>query len=189
HHDSCRGPADCRGAFGFGATCGTDGLCRPGGTAPPRCTHTYPTDLFMRPDVYKDYVVIGAILNEDDPSDQASENAIVLATKQVDDLGGLSINGFTGFDGGIPGGGRFAVVFCTAQVDPMRDTLTSVEAAAADARYLGLDLGLPAIIGPTTSVQAIAAYDAVFPSTRASPDGPIFISHSATSPELTQHDT
>ena len=166
--DACTTNADCRAAFGFGATCGTDGLCAGGGQN-PRCTSTFPRDLLTRPLNYTDAIVIGAIMNESDPSDLAAENAIELAVKQVNDFNGVNDK-------------MFAVVFCTNQLNSVIDTATEEEATVATGLFLARDLGVPAIIGPSTSSQAAALYGAVAPLRT------LMISHSATSTSLTQLD-
>lgn len=166
--DACATNADCRAAFGFGATCGSDGLCA-GGGANARCTQSFPLDLFTRPLNYSDSIVLGVVVNESDPSDVAAENAIQLAVKQVNDLGGVD-------------GQKFAVVFCTNQQNSVIDTSTEEQATATVGRFLASDLGVPAILGPSTSSQAEALYAAVAPL------GTLVISHSATSTSLTALD-
>jgi branched-chain amino acid transport system substrate-binding protein len=167
-HEPCASNADCRAAFGLGSTCSADGLCSPT-EQNPRCTRTYPTDLFTRPLRYTDSIVLGAIVNESDPSDLVAENAIELAVKQVNDFDGVD-------------GRPFGVVFCTNQLNSALDTATEEEATAALGTYLTNDLGVPAILGPSTSSQAAALHAAVAPL------GTLMISHSATSTALTQLD-
>jgi len=163
--DACATNADCRAAFGFGATCDGDGLCIAGSGENARCTRTFPIDLFTRPTNYRDVISIGVIVNESDPSDLAAENAIELAVKQVNDL-----------DLGGVGDKIFAVVFCTNEVDSLiDDTATEEEATDALGLFLARDLGIPAIVGPSTSSQAVALYAAVAPL------GTLMISPSATS--------
>jgi branched-chain amino acid transport system substrate-binding protein len=166
--DACTSNADCRAAFGFGATCGAEGLCAP--PAPPsRCARTFPRDLFARPRNYASHLALGVIVNEQDPSDVAAENAIELALQQIDDLRGV-------------GGREVAVVFCTNEEDPERDTASEEEATATLGDYLAGALDAPAIVGPSTSSQAEALYAAI------APRGALMISHSATSTALTQLD-
>jgi len=167
--DACTSNGDCRAAFGFGATCGEDGLCSGGGVN-ARCTRTFPRDLFTRPQLYTDSIVIGVIVNESDPAEVANENAVELAVLQVNDYDGAN-------------GRPFAVVFCSNAVDSDIDTATEELATAALGRYLSVDLGVPAIIGPPTSSQAESLINAV------SPLGTLMISHSSTSTALTTLDT
>lgn len=194
HRDRCHSAADCRAAFGFASVCDTaNGLCSAAGTTNLRCPRAYPPDLFTTPETYRDWLVVGAMLNENDPGDVAAENAITLAVQQVNDYGGLGVNVGAVGDGGARAGIRFAVAFCTAQDDHVAhaiDGLDSDAAAAAVARYLANDLGVPVILGPSTSIQAEAAYHALFPTLTSAPPpaGPVFISHSATSPALTGDD-
>jgi branched-chain amino acid transport system substrate-binding protein len=166
--DACTSNADCRAAFGFGATCGAAGLCAP--LAPPaRCTRTFPRDLFARPRNYASHLALGVIVNERDPSDVAAENAIELAVAQFNDLDGLD-------------GREVAVVFCTNEEDPERDTASEEEATAAVGRYLAGALDAPALVGPSTSSQAESLYAVTAPL------GTLTVSHSATSTALTQLD-
>lgn len=168
--DACTTNAQCRAAFGFGATCAASGLCVAGGGSPnARCTRTFPLDLFTRPLNYTSSIVLGVIMNKTDPSDVAAENAIELAIKQVNDLGGVDEK-------------RFAAVFCTNEQNSVIDTANEEEASASVGVFLARDLGVPAILGPSTSSQAVALYGAVAPL------GTLVISHSATSTALTQLD-
>ena len=167
--DACSSNGDCRAAFGFGATCGENGLCSGGGMN-ARCTRTFPRDLFTRPQLYTDSIVFGVIVNESDPAEVANENAIELAVLQVNDFEGAN-------------GRPFAAVFCNNAVDSDIDTATEELATAALGRYLSVDLGVPAIVGPPTSSQAESLINAV------SSLGTLMISHSATSTALTTLDT
>lgn len=135
-----------------------------------RCTRTFPRDLFTRPQLYTDSIVIGVIVNESDPAEIANENAIELAALQVNDFEGAN-------------GRPFAAVFCNNAVDSDLDTATEEVATAALGRYLSVDLGVPAILGPPTSSQAESLINAV------SPLGTLMVSHSATSTALTTLDT
>jgi len=166
--DACTSNADCRAAFGFGAACGADGLCA-AFAPPPRCRRTFPRDLFARPINYASRLVLGVVVNERDPSDIAAENAVELAAKQLNDLGGLE-------------GREIAVVFCTNGENPELDTATEEEATAALGAYLVDTLDAPAIVGPSTSSQAESLYAVT------APRGALMISHSATSTALTQLD-
>ena len=161
--DDCTSNADCRAAFGFGATCGASGLCLPP-SPPPRCARTFPRDLFARPRNYGDDLALGVIVNT-----RVVENAIELAVKQVNDLGGID-------------GREVAAVFCNNEPDPERDDATEQEATATLGRYLAGVLDAPAILGPSTSSQAESLYAAVAPL------GTLMISHSATSSALTRLD-
>ena len=161
--DACTSNADCRAAFGFGATCGAEGLCAP--LAPPaRCTRTFPRDLFARPRNYASHLALGVLVNT-----RVVENAIELAVAQVNDLGGID-------------GRKVAAVFCNTEADPERDDASEEEATATLGRYLATALDAPAILGPSTSSQAEALYTAVAPL------GTLMVSHSATSSALTRLD-
>ena len=161
--DACTSNADCRAAFGFGATCGAEGLCG-APSPPPRCTRTFPRDLFARPRNYASHLALGVIVNT-----RVVENAIELAVAQVNVSGGID-------------GREIAAVFCNSEQDPERDDATEQEATATLGRYLAGALDAPAILGPSTSSQAEALYAAVAPL------GTLMMSHSATSSALTRLD-
>jgi branched-chain amino acid transport system substrate-binding protein len=166
--DDCRDNAQCKATFGAGYTCGGDGLCAPP-APPPRCGRAFPIDVFTRPAEYRDAILIGLVMDASDPADRAAANAVELAVNQVNESGRL-------------GGREVAVVMCTNQADARLDRLDAVAAAAEAGRYLARDVGVPVIVGGSTSAQAEALYRAV------APFGTLVISHSATSPALTPLD-
>jgi branched-chain amino acid transport system substrate-binding protein len=164
--ESCSANSDCRDAFGFGSVCGDDGYCAPV-AANARCDTTWPEDLFRNPQNYNDHLVIGSIFNM--PFDEPQRLSAELAVRNAWDAEETS---------GVYG--RYvAIVHCDNAENIDIDDLDSVEAAAASAKYLVDDLGIQAIIGPSTSDESFAVFDA------ASPGGAITISPSATSPSLT----
>lgn len=162
--DACETNVECREAFGFGSTCGPDGLCRRA-EAHPRCTRTFPPGLASSANE-AGTIVFGSIVDQSVETHQARENAIQLAVSEVRDQDGI---------GGTPVG----VVFCTNQVDPALDELDQATASAEIARYLADELGVPVILGPPSSASAQAVFEAVESS------GVLVISPSATSAALT----
>ena len=164
--EACTVNADCRDAFGIGSVCGTEGYCEPLAVE-PRCATTYPSDLFRKPENYRDSLILGTIFNA--PFDEKQQLSAELAIRSVRDAE----------DDDQTFGQDVAIVHCDNAEDFDYDNLSTVEAAAASARFLSDALGVQAIIGPSTSDEAFAVFDA------ASPNGAITISPSATSPTLT----
>ncbi len=160
----CSGHAQCRDQFGFGATCGSEGLCQPA-TSTLRCATTYPDDLFSRRERYRDAVVLGSLMDQSSAAHVVREKAVRLAAKEVAAVGNL--------DGRVVG-----VVFCNIAEKSELDTLTRTNAAVASARYLSDTLGVAAIVGPSASADAQQVWDAV--RTIGTP----VISPAATSPAL-----
>ncbi|HEY8428450.1 MAG TPA: ABC transporter substrate-binding protein [Sandaracinaceae bacterium] len=158
-------PDACQAAFGFGSVCGQDGYCVRA-EANPRCTRTFPEDLFSRPEEHRDTIVIGNLVDRSLATQAARENAAELAVRSANDTGGLD-------------GRSFGIVFCTIEENLALDSLTREEAAVASARYLAEDLALPAIVGPASSGDTQAVFLAVREL------GTLVISPSATSPALT----
>lgn len=165
---SCTKNADCREAFGAGLICGASGLCE---KAPPspRCTTTFPPDLLTRPASYEGVITIGALMDRSVETQRGREDAIRLATTQVNEERGL-------------GGRPFGVVFCDVAEDANYDSLKRTDAAVASARYLADVLGVPAIVGPSASGDAIAVFDAV------KDQRVLVMSPAASSPALTGYD-
>ncbi|MBM4391419.1 MAG: hypothetical protein FJ090_09885 [Deltaproteobacteria bacterium] len=164
--EPCTTGSECRDAFGFGYTCGDEGYCEEVALA-DRCDATYPDDLFVRPEDYPGILVVGTLFDHstDVPEKQASR----LAIKQVDDSQGL--------DGTLLG-----LVQCSYEEDSALDGLAADEAAAAMGEYLAGDLGAFAIVGPATSGNTEAMWNATADL------GALVVSPSATSPALTYLD-
>ncbi len=166
--EACTRTADCRSAFGIGYVCAADGFCE---RAPPnpRCATTSPPDLLLRPESYPNAIMIGALADGSVETQRGREDAIRLAVTQVNEEGGLD-------------GRPFGVVFCDIAKNPAYDSLERVDAAVASARWLADVLGVPAIVGPSASGDALAVFDAI------RDQGVLVISPAASSPELTGHD-
>lgn len=165
-YEPCSDNAQCRDAFGWGWTCGSDDLCAEV-TAPPRCNTTLPADLFQNRTDYGDAVVLG--MNYDRASFDSEVKAMELAVDQVGLVGGLD-------------GRTIALVECTNEENPDLDALSQKEANVEVAVWLANSLGVPAILGPATSTRTEAAFLAV------EKYGTLVMSPSATSPALTDLD-
>jgi branched-chain amino acid transport system substrate-binding protein len=166
--DECTSNTECRASFGLGSTCGGDGLCSTAAVS-PRCTQTFPDDLFSRRDKYKDTIVIGSLMDRSSATHAARERSSRLAVKQVNDEGGVD-------------GHTFGVVYCTYEANPSFDDLKAPDAALASAHFLAEGLGVPAILGPAGSGDVSAVYRALMGK------GTLVMSPSATSPALTELD-
>ena len=160
--DTCDVNADCRDAFGFGFTCGAEGYCEPA-EVNARCAETYPKDLFTNPQKYADTVVIGTIF---------SSTADVVQRQSAE----LTVRQYEGLEEDDPDALPLALIHCDTDEDVAYDDLDVEEAAGEVARFLD-GLGVPAVIGPSTSDESLAAFDAA--------GSMMVISPSATSPELT----
>ncbi|MEQ1565053.1 MAG: ABC transporter substrate-binding protein [Myxococcota bacterium] len=163
--DACEAPAQCRDAFGWGWTCGDEGLCVEV-EAHPRCDRTIPDDLFEQREANRDTIVIGSIYEREESFKDVL--SFELAIGQVNDSEGLD-------------GHLYGFVQCTNEDGPV-DSLTQEEANLEVARYLADDLGVPAIVGPSYSSATEAAFLTV------EPFGTLLVSPSATSPALTALD-
>lgn len=163
--EPCTEDADCRGAFGWGSVCLDDGLCSEVVTH-PRCTKTYPEDLFSRPEKYRDAVLIGAAFSYVNDDDTAA--AAELAVRQIRARGG---------EGGI----EFALVTCDT-TENAGDELDDMAATREVTRYLAQTLSVPAILATRGSERTLQAWSVVEDMDI------LMISPSATSPALTEAD-
>lgn len=160
----CTDNASCRDAFGFGWECMEDGFCD---TMEPheRCLETFPSDLYERPEVYKDAVVFGSLMNHTDskPYVEAAELALFLVS---DDRTA----------------GSFAVIHCKTDDDLSLDGRTGDARITSPALWLADTVGIPGLIGPDFSSTTVTAYDVL------EPYNVFMMSPSATSEELTTID-
>ncbi len=163
---SCAQDIDCWVAFGLETACGSRGFCREA-AQDPRCTDTWPEDLFTNPDRFDDQIIIGTLF--DRSSDTTEIKSATLAVKQANIEGGLD-------------GRDFAMVHCTYEEDVTIDDLDSSAATTRVSTYLTETLGVSTIIGPATSSQTVVAYNAVGAL------GTLIISPSATGTALTTID-
>jgi hypothetical protein len=133
---TCNTDAQCRAAFGVGATCDA-GFCQSGqlaGSLPERCVVT-PSDLFENPKKYSGVDVVGVML--DHTSQKAELQAVELAISET-----------SGHD--------FATVVCDTQTNLDGDT--EIEATRSLAQYLSESLSTSVIVGPGTSTLVLEAY-------------------------------
>ncbi|MDH5492839.1 MAG: ABC transporter substrate-binding protein [Myxococcales bacterium] len=164
--EACRASAECRAAFGFGHVCGDGGFCREG-QLDPRCTLIYPDDLLADAERYRDAIVIGAIQDLSLETHRARANAVQLAVIQARELELFE-------------GRQVALVACTNEERTSLDRLTREEASVRVAEFLVHELDLPAIIGPASSGDAVAVFEALEGSDT------LLISPSATSTQLSE---
>lgn len=166
---TCASAHDCRTQFGGGAC--VSGICKSALPTDPACHVTEPEDLFTRiANEETPSTVLGGVFSLEDPYDATLIAAARLSVRELNQNGG-----------GIVGRG-FGIVFCD-NGGPMNsasgDERTKLDEHAVD--YLAGTLGVPAIIGPGSSSDAIAMVNRLlskrFPT--------VVISPSATSPALT----
>lgn len=162
----CDSSQRCQDAFGWGWTCGDEGLCDEA-VAPARCSQTWPEDLLTNRGAYEDSIVLG--VNYDRSDFGLEVLAARLAVIQANEQGGLE-------------GRDFALIECSNEANASFDALTQDEANEEVTRWLAEDIGVAGIVGPATSGRTEAAYQV------ASPLGTLIISPSATSPALTALD-
>lgn len=168
----CRLNRDCRQAFGIGSVCASDGFCELA-AANPRCTQTFPPDLFESANL-ENVVVIGSIEQRSEDIFRSFERALQLALRQANQAGGID-------------GVQLAAVFCTIE-DGFDDGLDLTGAAVESARYLADVVGVPAIVGPARSSVTLAVFQALLALTPPGEDGTLVISPSATSNALSDLD-
>lgn len=166
--NNCDNNSECQASFGYGMVC-VAGRCQ---RAPPnpRCTVAQPADLLVQPGRYVGWHVYGSLEDRSSRTQMARENAVGLATTEVDQQGGL-------------GGKSIAFVFCDIEQNSAIDKLSRTDAAVETARYLARQIGVPAIVGPSSSPDTLAVFNAV------KDYGTLVISPAATSPALTGIDT
>ncbi len=160
----CDDSADCREALGVGQVCGSEGVCIPI-TIPDRCTETEPADLWSNTRL-TEHIIVGNIMDRSVVSQRAREQAARLAVMQANDLGGLDDR-------------PLGVVFCNAAEDSDIDDQTRTDAAVASATWLADAVGVAGIVGPASSNDTLAVFDAI------RDQNTVVMSPSATSPALT----
>ena len=161
----CESHESCRDAFGLGSVCVSDGYCSQTGLN-PRC-ETTPEDLFEASADGEDRLVLGHLWRNQ--SFDVEQRSVQLAIRHANDSQGLE-------------GRLYGLVSCDTEALPGVDELEGEDATQAMAAYLAEDLGLPAIVGATSSPETEAAY------TVANASDALLISPSSTSPALTTLD-
>ena len=160
----CASDNVCRDLFGLGSTCSDDGTCSEGGLH-PRCSTT-PDDLFESSNGGSDTIVLGHLWRNQ--TFDTEQRAVQLAILHANDNQGLD-------------GTRFGLVSCDTEAND-NDELDGEAATSTMAAYLAEDLGIPAIVGATSSPETEAAF------TVTNAAGSLLISPSSTSPALTNLD-
>jgi branched-chain amino acid transport system substrate-binding protein len=195
-HDDCSGDDQCAAAFGLGSQCqkgfctapqacktGHDcrealggGVCVEGrcsATFPedPDCGRVEPPDLLSRPAIGEDApLVIGGMFALDDAKNSARADSARLAVRDINRSGGMADGRELGIivcDNGGPENGL---------LDEERVALNE-----KDLGYLAGTLGVPLLVGPSSSSDAITLVNALVKDELPT----VIISPSATSPELT----
>ncbi|MCA9571348.1 MAG: ABC transporter substrate-binding protein, partial [Myxococcales bacterium] len=158
----CTTSAECRDAFGFAMQCGSEGYCE-ALDVPDRCTRTYPTDLFTRPEEHADVVVFGTLFDHE--SDIDNLQSIELAFQQANTEGGLD-------------GLEVGLVSCDYQELTDYDNDPSGVAADTALGWLADDVGVQGVLGPAASQLVLDVWGT------AEASGLFVISPSATSNAL-----
>jgi ABC-type branched-subunit amino acid transport system substrate-binding protein len=168
--ETCVASQRCQETFGYGWVCGTEGYCKQAAEH-PRCQVTYPQDVLQEdPD---QAIVFGAVFNNALDSQQARLRAMRLAINEANGNGGLE-------------GRTLGVVLCDVDdsvqaQEKYGDTLSSTEASVQTAAYLA-KIGVPAILGPSSSTDVEKAFLAIRSSDT------LLMTFSATSVSLTSLD-
>ena len=163
-HDVCSSDDECRADFGFGAVCGSRGLCQRV-SLPPRCGPSYPEDLFDDQPRYRQAVVLGSLMDLSSEAHLTRSKAVRLAVKAANLAGGID-------------GRPFGLVECDIRQDDSLDGDDRTQAAVSSAAFLVDRLGVPAMVGPSASVDVAAVWQAVHGK------GALVMSPAATSPTL-----
>ena len=157
----CERNADCRDAFGLGFVCAEGGFCE-AGASEPRCARTWPANLLEEEG--GDRIVIGTIVDASLATHVARANAVQLAVEDASNAGGVD-------------GRAFGLVTCTIEENADFDALGRGEAALRVAAHLEEVIGAPIVVGPPSSGETQAVFEAT--------EAMVLLSPSATSPSLT----
>ncbi len=167
---SCTVDSECRDAFGFGMVCGEEGYCEDV-EIPARCQSGFPDDLLENRDLYRDAIVLGSLY--DAGYDIAESQSVRLAMLQAAEGDGLE-------------GHTIGIVECSYEENHDGDGLDYAGAVGSMGTFLHGDLGVPGFIGPYTSSETEALWNAL--SVESDVGSAFIISPSATSPALTYID-
>lgn len=170
----CVSDTECAQELGFGGVC-TEGQCTV--VQPiPRCTKTYPEDLWTNPGAYRQLVAFGSVMDRSSAVHIGRENGMEVAAKVIADNRGFE-------------GRTFGVVFCDIHGgadSPYADELERPDAAVMCSDWLVNTLGVPSLIGASASSDTQLIYQSVIePAVPKS----IIISPSSATPNLTDLDT
>jgi branched-chain amino acid transport system substrate-binding protein len=166
----CQSHSECRDNFGLGSTCGDDGSCS-AREEHPRCERSFPEGLLDDPEAARMSIVLGSLFDANNETHRAREKSIRMALRQINDEGGLEDR-------------PFGVVMCSIQAGLENTSANdgTTPGALSAAGYLARVLEVPAIIGPTTSTDVLAVFEAIRDTDT------FLISPSATSSALTAVD-
>ena len=148
--------------------CASDGLCSEQ-QVHPRCTSSFPADLFTDVEKHRDTIVFGTLFDLQNETHRARQNSIQLAINQINIEGGIE-------------GRSFGLVFCSIEPGLGDDAASTLDGAVAAADYLTQTLQVPVLLGPAGSGDVSAVFQ------RVRERGTFVISPSATSPALTEVD-
>ena len=195
-HDACEEDVECAAAFGVGSTC-NEGYCSEPGTCAtghdcrikygggacvdgacvaklPKddaCDIVEPPDLFDKPLVGDGSVIlVGAIFAKEDAKNQATADAVRLAITEINKSTGAA------------DGRNLGLVVCDnggPENKASGDARVALDQHAFD--YLAGTLGVPFLVGPRTSSDALAIVARLVEKKLPT----VVISPSATTPELT----
>jgi branched-chain amino acid transport system substrate-binding protein len=169
-HVACTSDTECRDAFGFGEVCADDGYCAVA-ELPPRCSSDIaglPLDVMENPNALTGGIVLASV--HDHNWDVAELQSVRLAVMEAVENGGVD---------GVPIG----LLECTYGPDSTLDDLDENAAAEELGLFLTGRLGIQGYVGPYTSGQSTALFNAL-----STVGGAFVISPSATSPSLTDID-
>lgn len=172
-HVACESDTQCRDAFGFGQVCLEEGdaagYCGVS-ELPARCTSSIDglPDVMADPVAFSNAIVLASV--HDHNWDVAELQSVRLAVLEAYENGGVD---------GFPIG----LLECTYGPDAEYDDLDENGAASELGTFLTGRLGIQGYIGPYTSGQSTALFNAL-----SSVGGAFVISPSATSPSLTNID-
>ncbi|MBW2527566.1 MAG: hypothetical protein JRI23_25515 [Deltaproteobacteria bacterium] len=194
HPEACAGDADCEALFGLGSTCNADGYCSAAAgcatsvecraqfgvgaaceagscvvaPAEPRCSLSEPESLVDDlPGRLGDRIVLGGMFAIDSEKHRVRADAARLAVRQINEIaGGVS-------------GRPLGLLVCNSDTDG--DPANDEEEVRGLTSYLAGTLGLPAVLGPTSSANSITATNWLLQQQIAT----ALISPSATSNQLT----
>lgn len=163
---SCTSSVECRASFGVGSTCeGASCVVAP---ANPRCALSEPEELAAQlPGSLGDRLVLGGLFAVDSEKQRVRADAARLAVRQINDIAG-----------GVMGR-PLGLLICNSDADG--DPATDEQEVQQLTSYLGGTLGLPVVLGPTSSSDSITAINWLLQQQLRT----ALISPSATSNQLT----
>lgn len=170
----CESTQECKQAFGTGYVCASAGLCELADVEPACLTQT-PGGLLLAPDEFPGHVVFGSLLRSIG-KEGARQDSALLALDAVNNFLQSSSEKYPSL-----GGLQFGMVQCN------HDGAT--DEVARLARYLSTDILVPAILGPASSVNTLAAFSSVNLDEDKELRRTVFMSPSATSVALSSQES